>query len=330
MAEPPSNPHDAYFRQVLSRPADAAAELRTVLPEAIAARLDWDALELQPCSFVSQQLRSRYSDLLFRTRVGASEAYVFLLIEHQSSPDPLMAMRMLEYKVGIWSRYVRENPRTKTLPVVIPLVVHASRDGRRWECPTELSELLDIDAATRDALGDFLPRFRFVLDDLTVTSVSALCARDLTPATRVLLVLLKVAAGNRSLAIEILPLVRDFQAIVSAPGGLEVLEWAVTYILSVGETSDTELAPVFHRVGPHAEEVIMSTAERLRAEGEARGEARGVARGRAGMVLELLAVKFGPLSKETQDTVRSATDEQLRHWAARMLEVESLNEVFER
>lgn len=236
-----------------------------------------------------------------------------------------MALRMLEYKVGIWNRYVREDPKTKTLPVVIPLVVHASRDGRRWEYPTELSELLDIDPETRDALGDLLPRFRFVLDDLTIAPVSALCERALTPAARVLLVLLKIAAGNRSLAIEMLPLVQDLQMIVSAPGGIEVLEWVVTYILSVGETSDTELGPVFNRLGPDAKEVIMSTAERLRAEGEARGEVRG----RAETVLELLALKFGSLPEDVAAVVRAGSAEQLRGWAARMLEAASLDEVFD-
>ncbi|MFJ4655827.1 Rpn family recombination-promoting nuclease/putative transposase [Nocardia sp. NPDC088792] len=69
VADSPSNPHDAYFRQVMSRPADAAGEFQAVLPKGIATRLDWDTLTLQPCSFVSQQLRSRYSDLLSRTRL---------------------------------------------------------------------------------------------------------------------------------------------------------------------------------------------------------------------------------------------------------------------
>lgn len=329
MADSPSNPHDAYFRQVLSQPADAAGELRAVLPKAVAARLDWDALALQPCSFVSQQLRSRYSDLLFRTRLDDHDAYVYLLVEHQSRPDPLMSMRMMEYLVAIWNQHVRKFPKTKTLPAVIPLVVHASPDGRRWDTPTELSELIDVDPATRQALGEYLPRFRFLLDDLTVHAVSALCARDLTPTTRVLLVLLKVAAGNRRLAAEMLPLVEDLLALVSAPGGIEALECVVTYILSVGETSVTDLGPVFNQLGPNAKEVIVSTAERLRAEGEARGEARGEVRGRAETVLEQLAMKFGPLPTEITSTVHAADAAHLRLWAARVLTASSLDEVFQ-
>ncbi|MCU1640474.1 MAG: uncharacterized protein JWN03_749 [Nocardia sp.] len=217
MGDSPSNPHDAYFRQVLARPADVAGELRVVLPNAVAARVDWDTLVLQPCSFVSQHLRSRYSDLLFRTRLDGHDAFVYLLIEHQSRPDPLMAMRMLEYMVGIWNRYVREHPDTHILPAIIPLVVHASPQGRRWNTPTELAELIDIDPATRDALGEYLPHFRFLLDDLTAHEVPALCARELTPAARVMLVLLKIATGNRHLDTELLPLLEDLRALLAAP-----------------------------------------------------------------------------------------------------------------
>ncbi|MGW4531177.1 Rpn family recombination-promoting nuclease/putative transposase [Nocardia sp. NPDC004340] len=67
MAEPPNNPHDAYFRRVLEQPANAAGELRAVLPASVSARVDRDALRLQPCSYVSPALRPRFSDLLFRT-----------------------------------------------------------------------------------------------------------------------------------------------------------------------------------------------------------------------------------------------------------------------
>ncbi|MCP9624627.1 Rpn family recombination-promoting nuclease/putative transposase [Nocardia otitidiscaviarum] len=270
MTDSPSNPHDAYFRHVMSRPADVAGELRAMLPASVVTRLDWDALVLQPCSFVSQRLRSRYSDLLFRTRLDGHEALVYLLVEHQSRPDPLMPMRMLEYLVAIWNRYLGDHSQARMLPVVIPLVVHASPDGRRWEVPTELSEVIDIDPATRDALGACLPRFRFLLDDLTAQSVP-------------------------------------------------------TYILTVGNTSDSDLGPVVDRLGPEVKEVIVTAAEQLRAE----GEARGAARGRAELLFEQLTLKFGPLAAEVESTVRGADSARLRVWAARVLTADSIDAVFE-
>jgi len=91
MTEQRSNPYDAYFRKVMSRPINAASELRA-------------------------DLRNRFNDLLFCTRLDGRRAYVYLLIEHQSSSDRLMAFRMLEYMVAIWRQHLIDNEKAKTLP----------------------------------------------------------------------------------------------------------------------------------------------------------------------------------------------------------------------
>lgn len=78
MVSPPSNPHDAYFRCVMARPVDAASEIRAALPAAIAAELDLATLHLQPGSFVSRELRSRYSDLLYSVQFDGRDAYLYV------------------------------------------------------------------------------------------------------------------------------------------------------------------------------------------------------------------------------------------------------------
>jgi hypothetical protein len=45
-------PHDALMRAVLSNPVDASAEVRSVLPPDLVARLDPDHLELQSGTFI--------------------------------------------------------------------------------------------------------------------------------------------------------------------------------------------------------------------------------------------------------------------------------------
>ncbi|MGV9837486.1 Rpn family recombination-promoting nuclease/putative transposase [Nocardia niigatensis] len=333
MADPPNNPHDAYFRHVLAKPANAAGELRAVLPPAVSVLVDWDALERQPCSFVTPELRSRFSDLLFRTRLACHDAFIYVLVEHQSQPHPLMPFRMLEYMVRIWNHYIDDHPKADTLPVVIPVVVHASPNGRRWNKPTELADLISIDPGTRTALGDYLPSLRFLLDDLAAVDVPALLARKLTPEARVMFVLLKRAQGNRHLDKDLTLLLDDFGAMLAASGGKAQLVCALTYILIVGEISESDLGSVIGQLGPQAREVIMTTADRLRAEGRAKGRAEGEARGeakwRAQALIEQLSEKFGTLTAETVATVRSATPERLRVWSARVLTAGSIDAVFE-
>ncbi|MBY8857815.1 Rpn family recombination-promoting nuclease/putative transposase [Nocardia sp. CA2R105] len=155
----PSNPHDAFFRHVLTRPAEAASELRAVLPKQVVALIDWDSLQICKDSFVSPELRDRRSDVLLQARIDRHDGYIHFHVEHQSSVDELIALRMLEYTVNIWNHHLQTHPKAKRLPVVIPLVVYASRTRARWDAQLDIADLLDT-GPTPEALSDFLPHFR--------------------------------------------------------------------------------------------------------------------------------------------------------------------------
>jgi predicted transposase YdaD len=53
-----ANPHDAFFKQFLSRPEVAEDFLRQHLPDDIVPLLDLSALALQKDTFVDEELRS--------------------------------------------------------------------------------------------------------------------------------------------------------------------------------------------------------------------------------------------------------------------------------
>jgi hypothetical protein len=183
--------HDGLFRLVFSKPAHAASELRAVLPPELTARLDLERLTPVNGSFVDSALRWRHSDVLLSTRLDGHDALVYVLIEHQSKPDPLMPWRMLRYLVRIWDRHLEDHPKATRLPLIIPVVVHQGH--RPWTAPTELSQLIDIDPATAAAAAEFLPTFRYLLDDLARIDPAELQARPLTPAVRLTLLVMHAA-----------------------------------------------------------------------------------------------------------------------------------------
>ncbi|MFI1464737.1 Rpn family recombination-promoting nuclease/putative transposase [Nocardia carnea] len=329
MTEQRSNPHDAYFRKVMSCRDNAASEIRAALSPALIARLDLTDLRPHPSSFVHPDLANRYSDLLYRTRLDGHPAYIYILIEHQSSSDRFMAFRMLEYVVAIWRQYLTDNHRERkssgaakvtTLPAIIPLVVHNTAKGRAWSAPTELADLFDLDDDTRQAMGPYLPRFRFLLDDVAVLDPAALRARDLTPAARVLLVLQRIAPKNPALGRDMLDWLEDLRALESGPDPLGNYLTVLTYLVTVGETPEADLAAVFEQLGPRAKEAIVTTAEMI--------EARGKARGRAEALLEQMDAKFGRLPAATVDRVRSADLDRVRAWTTRILSASTLDELF--
>src|SRR4051812_23801082 len=101
--------HDAAFKAIFSDPQHAAGALRTALPAALAARIDWATLALEPGSFVDELLQDRHTDLLFSANLGGRRALLYLLYEHQSKPHPLMPFRLLVYTVKITESWLKEH-----------------------------------------------------------------------------------------------------------------------------------------------------------------------------------------------------------------------------
>ncbi|MFD3507677.1 hypothetical protein [Nocardia sp. NPDC058666] len=57
MTKKPTNPHDAYAREILSHPADAASEIRVNIDAELAARIDFDAMGADRSSRASSEGR---------------------------------------------------------------------------------------------------------------------------------------------------------------------------------------------------------------------------------------------------------------------------------
>jgi hypothetical protein len=203
------------------------------------------------------------------------------------------------------------------LPAVIPLVVHHNR--RPWTSPVQLLDLLDLDRAAASAAREYLPRFRFLLDDLARLDEQALRARPLTPPARITLLLLKIAAGNARLAADLRRWSDDLRAILDRPGGTEEFAALLRYIEPVSEAPADELRSLVTALGHDAEEAYVTTAEMLRAEGEARG--------RSEALVQLLTLKFGQPSRRVLDTLHAASTSQLQTWTARVLTADTLEEV---
>ncbi|WP_159372850.1 Rpn family recombination-promoting nuclease/putative transposase [Nocardia caishijiensis] len=269
-----------------------------------------------------------YSDVLYRTTIDGRGAYLYMLIEHQSCSDQLMAFRMLGYVVNIWRRHLDEHPTSQVLPAVLPMVVHSTHTGLRWTAPTQLGDLIDLDDSACALLSRYLPKFEFLLDDVAPLDLAALRARPLTPATKLMLIMHKIGPSNPHIASDIMEVVDELRALLDGPSGAREFDILVTYLFIVSDVSVTELQPLTERLGPRAKEVVMTTAERLEARGEARGKARGRVEGRAETLVEQLTVKFGPLSSAVSERVRAADADELHVWVRRVLTAGSLAEVF--
>jgi Domain of unknown function (DUF4351) len=72
----------------------------------------------------------------------------------------------------------------------------------------------------------------------------------------------------------------------------------------------------------------MTTADMLRAEGEAKGLAEGVGKGAARTLVRLLTRKFTTVPDELRARIDTASLEQLDIWTERVLDAATLDDVF--
>ena len=115
-------PHDAVFRQMLMHQAVAKDFLQLYLPAPFLAICELDSLQLVSGSFVEEDLRASYSDILYSLRTRHGAGYVYALIEHQSTPDKLMAFRLLRYGLAAMQRHL--DAGHDTLPLVVPILFY--------------------------------------------------------------------------------------------------------------------------------------------------------------------------------------------------------------
>ena len=149
---------------------------------------------------------------------------------------------------------------------------------------------------------------------------AAVVGRLTTDLGRVMALTLKHAAYDPEFLDRLVHWAELLRRLLASAGGLADLSAVINYILEVTELSAADVRDVLEpRVGTQASEAVMSTAEKLRAEGRAEGEARVLAK--------VLTLKFGPLTDAVTARVRSASAEELELWTERVLSAATLDDV---
>ncbi len=93
------------------------------LPADIRKVINLDSLQLRKESFVDQQLKLAVTDMLYSVNFSGKNGYLYLLAEHQSTPDYWMPFRLLKYLVRIMEQHLKET-KSDYLPIVYPLVFY--------------------------------------------------------------------------------------------------------------------------------------------------------------------------------------------------------------
>jgi predicted transposase/invertase (TIGR01784 family) len=302
-----STPHDKLFKKIWSDREAARDLLRNCLPEPLRELVDLATLEVRKDSFVGDNLKEFFSDLLYEASLGDRTGYLYLLFEHKSRPERTTGLQLHTYIDRIWRTHHQE--KGLPLPPVIPMVLY--HGSEKWNFGTDLAHLLDN---PDPRLLPYVPNFEFVLFDLSRYADDRIKGEVLT---RVGLLLLKhvFSPDYEGKLPEILSLLRS---LLEKETGMQYIEAVLRYIFSTAEhiKVDDLKRIVKNKLSESQENTIMTLAERLKQEGreeaweEAWEEATKEAtkKGHYETIEMGLHLRFGKNSEETMSRVYEIDD----------------------
>ncbi|UBX30677.1 Rpn family recombination-promoting nuclease/putative transposase [Arsenophonus apicola] len=115
-------PHDSLFKQFLSEKETAKDFFTVWLPDEIKSLCDLDSLKVESGSFIDSEMKNYQSDILYSVKTEKGKGYFYLLIEQQSTPDKLMAWRLMRYSMAAMQKHL--DAGHKKLPLVFPILFY--------------------------------------------------------------------------------------------------------------------------------------------------------------------------------------------------------------
>ncbi len=318
-------------------------DLLVIREAGMADLIDFDHMTRLPTSFVQRDFRHVEADVVLQAplrRVGKQQpkqtVTVYILIEHQSEPDAMMAFRVLEYVVQIYKAQARDwHRRHKSfvglrLQPVLPVVFYTGT--RHWEALGRVADLIDM--------GERFTRMIPAIDPMFL-NLSAIPADQLEAAGGFFGWVLRLVQDRHAPPAEFEELLRRATEHLETMAASERLRW-LELLSFVHALVYHERDPVEHGALQTQIEASVRTdklrrevsamgrtiADELIDKGRYKGRKEEQVRSRRQILLNQLQRRFGTVPSETVAAVKANKSvPELDAWLDRFATAGSLEEV---
>lgn len=260
-----TNPRDKLFRKVFGDPAVAKDLLCAYLPEQVIKAIDFNH-PMHPVnkSFVNEELQDKYSDLALELTIDGELGYVYFIVEHQSTHDKMMPIRLLEYTTSLMRDHMIEH-KTEKLPIVFNVIL--SNRSSAYKGPHNLM----------DAFSDPQLAKQFMFSAYHVIDLHELTLEELKKSKKAAFAAMILKASRE----------KDFYNWLSknkivwvefSRNSTYILP-AMRFVLSVSGKDSKKTLNLIKEIDPTNRDVAMTAAQELIEIGEKRGIALGEERG---------------------------------------------------
>jgi recombination-promoting nuclease RpnB len=343
--------HDRAFKAAMRDLRVARDFLIHYLPLVIKDKIDLSTLQLCKESFVDPELRELITDMMysadFKGQDGATQkAFLYLCLEHQRDPDPLMAWRMIKYTSCMIDQHLLET-NSKELPIVIPIVLYNGDSVYHHSV-----EVFDLFGKNKELAKQFMFN-RFQLIDLNQIPDEAIRQHQWSGLMEMLM--------KHVYARDIMVYLEQLSEIVKHLVFAKANDYLLSMIKYLIEKSEIPNRDAFYHwvqshLSPPLEVKTMTTlAEQWKAEGRAevrsevvtlaeqwKAEGRaevttlaeqfrqeGTLIGERRLLTTQLSRRFPHLIQNYRDKINHADEKTLQSWGEKILDAKAINDVFE-
>lgn len=267
MADELEHPHDNLFRKIFPDPREADGLLRAALPAWFREGIDWGSLVPREGTFVDEALLRSESDLLFEVAYGKNRepVWLYVLLEHQSTPDRRMPLRLLKYCCRIWDAQTPDRAGKLELRPIVPVVFY--QGARRWTYSRQIADLLPAVARK----WPWTVRFEHLLLDQTT-----LRPNEVEGGLKGRLARLVMMAAYKQHGAQAVEMAARLLYKLRADGEMEYFGVMAVYILATQDAGGVEaFEEALRRQGKDRKGGIMPYAQELIEKGRAEGEQLG-------------------------------------------------------
>jgi predicted transposase/invertase (TIGR01784 family) len=153
--------HDKTYKLLFSHPKIIKDLLTGFIEEDFVKDVDFDKIQKLGTSYVSDTFKERETDLILKLDLKGETAYLYALIEFQSSPDKYIALRVLSYMLLFYEDLIATGQVKDKLPPVFPLVIYTGE--QKCNAPLNIEELIE---QPYKRLRKYVPCFTYHMLDL--------------------------------------------------------------------------------------------------------------------------------------------------------------------
>lgn len=100
----------------------ARASIKKALPDTAQNVFDFSTLKPVDTAFIDSQFKQSFADKVFEAETTNGNGYISVLVEHQSTADKYMVLRLREYVCQIIRHHLDKGH--EHYPVVLPIVIY--------------------------------------------------------------------------------------------------------------------------------------------------------------------------------------------------------------